>query len=191
MSISGNPTIVVNRPNPNNDVPTSTTSGVQLSVAPVNEFQYVIRFVNMPVTFTRSSSSLAVGNVTLATFPKGLDYILGGTLRITSITADGASLTSANMVISVGTVANTADATLDSTEANIIPSTAAAMTASSVGVLQARTTTVVGLLNGTSTANAIIFNVATSNDITSSRTLTVNGHLLLTATSLGDTAQNV
>lgn len=194
MSLSGTPTIVVNRPNPNNDVPTSTTSGVQLSVAPANEFQYVARFINMPVTLTRVDASNAWGSAVIMTFPRGLDYLLGATLRITSITADGASLTTANLVVSVGTVSAGGDAngTLAAAgEATIIPSTAAAMTTSAVGVVVARTTTIPGLVDGTSTPNNIRLNFATSNDIASSRTLTVNGHFILTAASLGDTAVNV
>lgn len=192
MSVSGNPTIVVNRPTPNNDVPTTTTSGVQLSIAPVNDVQCIAKFVNMPVTLTRTSGSIASGSATVMTFPAGLDIIDGAVLRITSIAADGASLTAANLVVSVGTVAaDTANGTLTSTEANIVPSTAAAMAASAVGVVEARTTTVPGLLNGTSSANVVRLNFATSDDITSTRTLTVNGYLLVTARSLGNSAVNL
>jgi hypothetical protein len=192
MSLSGNPTIVVSRPKKNNDVPTTTSAGVTIDVAPANKFQYLIKLTNATVTLLRTSASIASGSITLCTFPIGLNDLTCVTMRLKTIAADGASLTAANLVVGIGsTAAGVDNGTLTSTEVDFLPSTAAAMAASAAGPIAARSSARLGYLNGQSTATVLRLNFATSDDVASTRTLTINGWVLVTGEMCGDTSQDL
>jgi hypothetical protein len=74
---------------------------------------------------------------------------------------------------------------------DFLPSTAAAMAASAAGPIAARSSARLGYLNGQSTATVLRLNFATSDDVASTRTLTINGWVLVTGEMCGDTSQDL
>lgn len=92
------------------------------------------------------------GNATLLlyTFPRGNIQVLGASSNLT-LTGDGTGVTTTAAVVgAVGTVVAASDATLTSTEANIIPSTVCTLTASA-GVMKGKPTTAISIDNTTTT----------------------------------------
>jgi len=141
---------------------------------------------NVPITFTRTSSSIATGSIQIYDFPKGCLCYKGGTAKIAFA---GLTASAANAVASVGTTAaTTANATLTTTEADLIDSTAAALV-SGVGTFlgsAGSTASKVANLDGSGTAKDVYLNLATADDITSTRTGTVSGWVILNWETCGD-----
>jgi hypothetical protein len=129
--------------------------------------------------------AFGIGNLVLATLPLGVNFFIGATGRLTLAFANA---TDANLVGSIGTAAAATDGTLTSTEANIAPSTACAI-ASGVGTLTIKSTAALmaaGVIDGSSSANVIRLNFATSTDPVGTKNLTLNGKIVVTWLSLGD-----
>lgn len=104
------------------------------------------------ITTTDATTSGAHGSQDLYTFPRGNIYVIGGTTDLT-IVGDGVGLgASAAVVGAVGSVAAAADATLSSTEADIIPSTVSTLS-TSTGHMRGKSTTP-KMFDNTTTTNA-------------------------------------
>lgn len=216
MSYTSTPSIISGRP-PNikftGALPSVTTPGTYSAVAGLSVKEYgdsvlrtvVIRLDGVSVTMTDSTTNN--GNVPIYALPRGNVYIFGGTANFSSKTysngavdapepftntpgltagsggiADGAAL-----VYSIGTVVG-AGATLTSTEANVLASVAATLTAgttTSTGLLSA-----VSLTGGVSTGGSqpyLFLNFAVPDaDSSASDTLTVTGEIILTYIVLGN-----
>ena len=128
------------------------------------------------VTMTDAGANGCHGSVQLCDFPVGLIQIIGATMALATTAGSGGIADGAAVVQSVGTVtvANT-NATLTSTEADIIPSTAGTLTgganAAGVGV-----STTPAVFDGHSTAVKAFLNFAVPDaDSSASDTLAVTG----------------
>ena len=151
----------------------------------------VIQTVQIPlsalaVTMTDATTAGSHGSKKVFTFPAGNIQVTGATTDLT-IARVGTALTATSAVVgSLGSVTvSTADATLTSTEANIIPSTAATLT-SGAGVFDGNSTASV-TLNGTVTPVDVYLNFATPDaGSTGNDALTVNGNIYITYVNLGD-----
>lgn len=135
-----------------------------------------LTFTNVTFTLTRTSGTIASGGVQCYDFPKGGISFVGAAAKLTYSIAGSGSY--ANLVSSVGTtVAGTDNATLTTTEANVIASTATASTSGAASFTGAMTA--LAAVNGTGTAADLYLNAATSDEVTSSRVVTVNGWLIV------------
>lgn len=150
-----------------------------------------VRFnvVDEVVTTTDNTTNGANGSVALGTLPRGNLYILGAVCSLTLV-GDGTGLAAnAAVVGAIGSVAAAADATLSSTEADIIPSTACTLS-SSAGTFKGRSTTP-KMFDNTTIANATQLapklNFAVPDAGTSANgSLTVNGYVDITYINFGD-----
>lgn len=130
----------------------------------------------LPIPIVDHTVAGSHGGVQLYTFPRGLTQIFGGKTSLT-LTGDGTSIAAnAAFVSSVGTVVVAIDnATLTTTEADIVPSTACTLS-SSAGTASGITATAPGLFDGSSTAKAAFLNFACPDAGTSADgVLTVSG----------------
>lgn len=143
--------------------------------------QIVLTITNIPLTTADNGASGTNGYVQLLDFPAGLVNILGCVTDIDFTVSNS----DANWLGSIGTVQAAADATLSSTEANIVPSTAADAT-SGTGTFNAVNTTAAILLDGTSTAVDVYLNAASSTNPSGAPTVTASGTITLTYIMCGD-----
>lgn len=146
-------------------------------------------------TFTFTAKAITVtdtggvnggqGSLKLCDLPQGLAVILGGSTNLTITAAAGITAT-ASVVGSVGTTAaDAANATLTSTEANIVPSTAATLTGSAGAFVGQSTASVT--VDGTATAVPIYLNFAVPDaGISANSTITVTGTLTVVYCICGD-----
>ena len=138
------------------------------------------------VVMTDATTAGSHGSQKIFTFPEGNVMVLGAVTDLT-IARVGTGLTTTSAVVSsLGSVTvSTADATLTSTEANIVPSTASTLTAGA-GVTKGASTTVASL-NGTTTPAEVYLNFATPDaGSTATDALTVNGTITISYLVLGD-----
>lgn len=146
--------------------------------------QTVLTLTNVAVSTTDTPATSGDGSLKVYDFPAGNIHVLGATCNLAIVAATGIGATAA-VVGSIGTVAAAADATLTSTEANIIPSTAATLTGSA-GTMAGKSTGAV-TLDGTTTAIDALLNFAIPDaGSTANSTITVNGTITLTWVNLGD-----
>jgi len=149
----------------------------------------VITLTNLPVATTDHTTNGAQGTQLLYTFPRGLINLLSGVANL-SIVGDGINITSTAAVVSaVGSVVPATDPTLTSTEADMIPSFAATLTASA-GVVKGLgqtghfydNTTNTNATQLTANLNFAIPDVGSS----ANGTLTVSGTITLNWFNVGD-----
>lgn len=133
-----------------------------------------------------ASSAIGFGSTKVYDLPEGLIHILGAVMDLT-LTVPGVEISStAAVVAALGTVAAADDATLTSTEANIIPSTAYTLVANTkhaVGVSTGAAT-----FDGHATPIDVLLNMAVPDADRSDNAedITVNGTIQLTWVNLGD-----
>lgn len=146
----------------------------------------VISIDALSITMTDATTAGCHGSQKVYDFPEGNVLVLGATTDL-QITAGAGGITdTASVVGAVGSVAAATDnATLTSTEANIVPSTAATLTGGA-GNCDGQSTGV-AVLDGTAAAAAAYLNFAVPDAGSSaSDTLTVSGTIELAWMSLGD-----
>lgn len=138
------------------------------------------------VTMTDATTAGCHGSQKIYDFPAGNILILGATTDLSVTAGAGGIGDTASVVASIGSVAVATDnATLTSTEANIVPSTAATLTGG-VGAFDGESTGVV-VLDGTATAVDAILNLAVPDAGSSaSDTIVVAGTVTLVWVNLGD-----
>ena len=176
------------------------TPGTESGVAVVSGLtaSNVISGIEQQTTFTLSDLAQAVVNGTeyqgtkLFTFPEGRIYITGAVAHIAQkTTSDLTSTLNASVTgaVSVGT-ATASSTTLNSTMADVIPSTAFTSSAT----INVAGTAVNGVLaspavfDGTTTAKSLYLNTAyaTTTDVDADATQTLTGYVTVTWTWLGD-----
>jgi hypothetical protein len=150
--------------------------------------QTVFTFTDVDVVTTDAGAAGTHGSIQLLDLPAGLIEYIGATSNL-AIVSDATGLdVDAELVASVGTVTTATDnATLTTTEADLIPSTVCTLTAS-VGAMAGKSTaTEKALHDGTATAIEAFLNFAAPDaDSTGNDTITVNGTVTLTWINLGD-----
>lgn len=146
----------------------------------------ILTLTAQSITMTDATTAGCHGSQKLYDFPAGNIVILGAITDL-AITAGAGGITdTASVVGSIGTVAiSTDNGTLTSTEANIVPSTAATLT-SGVGAMAGESTTLAAF-DGTATAVDAYLNLAIPDAGSSADdTLSVTGTVTLFWINLGD-----
>jgi len=148
--------------------------------------QTVITVSSLAIAMTDATTAGSHGHQKLGDFPAGNIVVLGAVTDL-SVTGDGSAVASdASVVGSIGTVQTQTDnATLTTTEADIVASTAATLT-SDVGAMAGKTTAL-AVLDGTSSAKSAYLNFAIPDaDSSGDGTLTVSGTITLIWVNSGD-----
>lgn len=144
----------------------------------------VFTFTNFVVTLVKNGTTSGGGGTKFFDAPEGLIMPKGGSSNLTVTNAGDKSF-----VASVGTAAAGTDGTLSSTEANLLPSTAAT-TSSGTGTCKMKSTVTIPTpstpLDGTSTAVDFYLNAALDADATGVEALTFNGTITYEWSLLGD-----
>lgn len=142
-------------------------------------------FDDLVITMTDATSNGNHGGHKFTDFAAGAFVVLGA---ISDLTIEAAAGIDADAAVlgAVGTaVAGTDNATLTSTEANVIPSTACTL-AESLGVMKGEFAALAAL-DGTGTAIDLFLNfVAPGDNATANSTITVNGYIDVIVLPLGD-----
>jgi hypothetical protein len=145
-----------------------------------------LTLTSLSITMTDTGTNGCHGSQKVYDFPAGNIAILGAVTDL-SVTAGAGGITNtASLVGSVGTAAvGTDNATLTSTEANIVPSTAGTLT-DGAGNVDGESTAIV-IVDGTGTAADAYLNFAVPDAGASANdTLTVSGTITITWLNLGD-----
>ncbi len=150
--------------------------------------QTVLTLTNTPVIMTDATTAGNQGTLKVYDFPAGNLTMLGATCDLTTLAGAGGIADTGALVGSVGTAAVGVDnATLTTTEANLIPSTAGTLVAGA-GTLKGKSTTaLLAVFDGTTTAVDAILNLAVPDAGSSADdTVTVNGTITLSWLNNGD-----
>lgn len=148
----------------------------------------VLTLTDLSVAMVDAGAAGSQGSHKLYDFPVGNISILGATMDLTTLAGAGGIGDTGALVGSIGTVAAAADnATLTSTEADIIPSTSGTLS-SGAGTLKGKSTTaLIATFDGTSTAKDALLNLAVPDAGSSADdTVTLNGTIILTWVNHGD-----
>lgn len=152
----------------------------------------VFTFDNVELSLTDEAGVVAYAGLKLTDLPEGAILILGATADI-DLTKDAAGVNDDwDGDFALGTATASNNATLSSTEANIIPSTATPQASSGATTAngQSTTTEVPLIIDGTSTAVDIYLNILVDDadhDVTTTATnLILNGTVTLVWCNLGD-----
>lgn len=170
----------------------SALAGVANAGAVVDEsvgtIRTTLKLSNQVITMTDATTAGCQGSIKLYDFPACNLLFLGATCDLTVTAGTGGIADTAAVVASVGTAAaSNADATLTATEADLIPSTAATLTAGA-GAAKGKTLTAgVVVFDGTTTAKDAYLNLAIPDaGSTGNDTITVSGTVTLVWANLGD-----
>lgn len=148
----------------------------------------VLTLDNVSVTMTDATAAGSHGSLKLYDFPACNMLFLGGSCDLTLTAGEGGIADTAAVVAAVGTTTvGTDNATLTTTEADLIPSTASTLTAGA-GTTKGKTVTAgVVVFDGTSTPKDAWLNFAVPDaGSTANDTLTVSGTVTLVWSNLGD-----
>ena len=148
----------------------------------------VIKLSGLSVTMTDAVAAGSHGSAKLFDFPAGNLFFLGATCDLTLTAGVGGITDTAAVVVGVGTATLATDnATLTGTEADLVPSTAAILTAG-VGAGKGKSLTAGAVaFDGTSTAKDAWLNIAVPDaGSTGNDTLIVSGTITLVWSNLGD-----
>lgn len=150
--------------------------------------QTVLTLTNLAVTMTDATAAGCHGSHKLYDFPAGAITILGASCNLTTAAGAGGIADNAALVAAVGTAAvGTDNATLTSTEANIIPSTSGTLASGAGTVTGESTTALIATFDGTGTAVDAYLNLAVPDaNSSASDTITVNGTVTITWVNHGD-----
>lgn len=175
----------------NLDVAVGTKNGTGVTVKELSGGmkKTVLTFANVSIPITDATTNGAYGSLKIYDFPEGNLMYAGGTTNLTIARVGTNITTTAAIVGSVGTVAATADATLTSTEADLIPSSTGTLTAGA-GTLKGKSVTAnLAILDGTTTAKDAYLNFAMPDAATTANVndaLLVNGTITLLWANAGD-----
>lgn len=165
----------------------SITAGETVSDTETGMNKTVLTFTNVSVATTDAGVSGAYGSLEIYDFPAGLIYTAAGTSNLTIARVGTGITTTAAVVSAVGSVVAAADATLTSTEADILPSYAATLTAGAGVVKSKSTATEATFKDGTTTAIKAYLNFAMPDaGSTANDALLVNGTITLLWMNGGD-----
>lgn len=149
----------------------------------------VLTFKNTPLPLIDAAGVVAHCGLKIFDFPAGSIAIQGATTNIV-LTKSAAGVNATwNGDFALGSVVAAADATLTSTEANVIPSTATPPAVAGVSSAKGRSTAQV-VLDGTTTAIDLYFNILVDDadqDVTTTPTnLIANGKVTIIWANMGD-----
>lgn len=142
---------------------------------------------SVPVTDSTGGSNTGGGGLKIYDFPEGNLFVLGATMSL-SVTAGAGGITdTAQMVAALGTAAAGTDGTLSSTEADIIPSSAATLTGGANAAVTGKSTAT-PVFDGTATAKDLYLNFAVPDAGMGSGddTVSVTGTVVVHWVNLGD-----
>jgi hypothetical protein len=141
----------------------------------------------LSITITDATTAGAHGSHKLYDFPAGAIQALGCSYDLTTLAGAGGISDTAAVVGALGSVTTATDnATLTTTEADFIASTAGTLTAGA-GVLQNHGSLVATAFDGTTTAVDLFLNVAVPDaDSSANDTLAVSGTITCLWANLGD-----
>lgn len=158
-------------------------AGVRVSASPGSR-KMVFTFASFLVTLVKNGTSTGGGGTLFYTFPAGLVLPILGSSELT-VAADG----DASFLASVGTAAADTGGSLATTEANILPSTAAT-TSSGVGTCKMKSTVTVPTpgapIDGTTTPVGLYLNAALNADATGIEPLLFSGTVTVIVAEGGD-----
>jgi hypothetical protein len=181
-------------------VPLETTDGVgAVAGAGVAATEYgdgamhrtKLTFTNAPFALSDAAGVVAYTGVKVYDFPAGLLYIIGAVADLALTKSSAGVNADWDGDVGVGTVTASNNATLSSTEQNIIPTTATPQAVAGVTTADCKSTaTEIALYDGTSTALDMYLNLLvddTDHDVTGTPcNLIVNGTLVFSWINLGD-----
>jgi hypothetical protein len=146
----------------------------------------VFTLTGLSIAMTDAGAAGSHGSQKIYDFPEGNILVLGATTDLQILAGAGGITDTAAVVGAIGSVPTATDnATLTSTEANIVPSTAATLTGGA-GDFDGQSTGV-AVLDGTATPADAYLNFAVPDAGSSANdTLTVNGTITIVWMSLGD-----
>lgn len=146
-------------------------------------------FVNAAVVLADNAGVVAYGGLKIYDFPQGNILVLGAVADVDLTKSSAGVNTNWDGDMGVGSVTATSDATLASTEQNIIPTTSTPQ-ASSGATTANGVSTAVAFLDGTSTAADLYFNLLVDDadhDVTGTAcNLILNGTMTVAWLNLGD-----
>lgn len=147
----------------------------------------VLTLSSLSVTMTDATTSGCHGTQKLYDFPDGAIQILGGSMNLTTLAGSGGIADGAALVGGLGTAAvGTNNATLTSTEQDLIASTTGTLTGG-IGALKKHASLIATAYDGTSAAiDAILNLVVPDADSSASDTVAVSGTVTLYWVNLGD-----
>lgn len=186
--LNSTPNIARGRPTNANEVGT-VAAVAGLSVKEYGESiglrQTQLTFTNVKQVFTDATGNIYYGGTKVYTFPTSSLLILG-TVTSLAIARVGALLpATASVVGSIGTATAAADATLTSTEADIVASTAATLTSGAGTMYNAPSATLSIAASTSATAKDVYLNWAASATSGGTDALTINGTVTITWVALG------
>ena len=146
-----------------------------------------LTLTSLSVTMTDATTNGCHGTVKLYDFPEGAIQILGGSMNLTTLAGSGGIADGAALVGGLGTSAiGTNNATLTSTEQDLLSSTAGTLTAGA-GTLKKYSSLIATAYDGTATPVDAILNIAVPDaDSSASDTVAVSGTIILIWANLGD-----
>lgn len=150
-----------------------------------NVHKTILTLTNTPVVVADSGGANGgFGGLKIYDFPEGNILILGATSDLNTAATGGIGATAA-LVGSLGTAIEASNATLDSTQANVMPSTSGTLTASA-GTLDGQSTGT-AIVDGTATAADLIVNIGVPDaDISANGQVTLTGTITIVWQNLGD-----
>lgn len=165
-------------------------NGSAVSVAEAGSVVHktVLTLADLSVTMTDAGAAGCHGSHKLYDFPEGNILILGGSCNLTTLAGAGGIADGAALVGAVGTAAvGTNNATLTTTEADIIPSIAGTLTSGAGALAGESTTALIAAFDGTATAKDAYLNLAVPDaDSSASDTVAVSGTITIVWVNLGD-----
>lgn len=151
--------------------------------------QTVIKFTNAAVALADEAGVVAYGGLKVYDFPAGNILVLGAVLDVDLTKSSAGVNANFDGDVGVGTVTASNNATLASTEQDIIPTTSTPQASSGATTANA-VSTAVAVLDGTATAKDVYVNLLVDDadhDVTGTAcNLILNGTLTLTWVNLGD-----
>lgn len=149
----------------------------------------VLTFKNTPLPLIDTAATVARCALKIFDFPEGSIVIQGASANLVLTKSAAGVNADWDGDFALGTVAAAADATLTSTEANVIPSTATPQAVAGVSSAKGRSTAAL-LLDGTTTAVDLYLNVLVDDadqDVTTTPTnLIANGTITVLWSNMGD-----
>ena len=163
-------------------------SGVVASNVTGGVTRTVLTLTGTSITMTDAGAAGSHGSLKVYDFPAGNIAFLGATTNLTILAGSGGITDTAAVVGGVGTVTVATDnATLTTTEQDLVPSTAATLTAGAGDFDGQSLTAGIAVFDGTATAIDAWLNFAIPDaGSTANDTLTVNGTITLVWANLGD-----
>lgn len=166
----------------------ASASGVTSSVTSGGVFKQTLTLTNTVITMTDAGAAGSHGSLKVMDFPAGNIAFLGATTDLAIVAGEGGITDTAAVVGGVGTATVGVDnATLTTTEQDLVPSTAATLTGGAGAFDGQSLTAGIAVFDGTATPIDAWLNFAIPDaGSTANDTLTVNGTITLVWANLGD-----